>query len=198
MSPVRALARANPVARADSELMEEIIAGSTDALGELYDRYSARGFRVARSVCGNREAAEDAVQEAFVSIFRRRTTYRSERGTVAAWVLTVVLHRAIDLMRIEAKHATRRSNEVGLAAVPAPADVVDQASARIDASRVRTALAALPEPQREAITLAYYGELSHVEIAERLGVPFGTVKGRIRLGMDKLRLAFEPAELGDR
>jgi len=192
VSPVRALARANPVARADSELMEEIIAGSTDALGELYDRYSARGFRVARSVCGNREAVEDAVQEAFVSIFRRRTTYRSERGTVAAWVLTVVLHRAIDLMRIEAKHATRRSNEVGLAAV------VDQASARIDASRVRTALAALPEPQREAITLAYYGELSHVEIAERLGVPFGTVKGRIRLGMDKLRLAFEPAELGDR
>jgi RNA polymerase sigma-70 factor (ECF subfamily) len=198
MSPVRALARANPVARSDSALMDEVIAGSADALGELYDRFSARAFRVARSVTGDHAAAEEAVQEAFVSIFRRRMTYRSDRGTVAAWVLTVVLHRAIDLARIEARHATRRASEDGLVVLPTPGDVVDQAAARIDASSVRAALAGLPDSQREAVTLAYYGELTHVEIAERLGVPFGTVKGRIRLGMDKLRLAFESTEPGGR
>lgn len=194
MSLLRTWPRADPAARPDSELMEEVIAGSADALGELYDRYSARAFRVARSVCGNHSVAEDAVQEAFVSIFRRRMTYRSERGTVAAWVLTVVLHRAIDVSRAEARHGTRRASDEGLAFVAAPGDVADQAGARIDASLVRTALAALPEPQREAITLAYYGELTHTEIAERLGLPAGTVKGRIRLGMDKLRLAFETTD----
>jgi RNA polymerase sigma-70 factor, ECF subfamily len=176
MSPVHELARANAVARSDSELLDEVIAGSAGALGELYDRYSARAFRVARSVTGDHAAAEDAVQEAFASIFRRRMTRRS-RGTCAAWVLTVVLHRAIDLARVEARHAPRRASEDG---------------------RVRAALAALPDSQREAVILAYYGELTHVEIAEGLGVPFGTVKGRIRLGMDKLRLAFEPTEWGGR
>jgi RNA polymerase sigma-70 factor (ECF subfamily) len=161
-------------------------------LGELYDRYSARAFRVARSVCRDRSTAGDAVQEAFGSIFRNRANYRSERGTVAAWLLMVVLSRAIDASRIQTRHASRRASYDTLAIVPAPDDVADQAAARIDANQVRTALAALPNAQREAITLAYYGELTHTEIAERLGVPFGTVKGRIRLGMDKLRLSFEP------
>jgi RNA polymerase sigma-70 factor (ECF subfamily) len=175
--------------------MEHIAAGSADALGELYDRYSDRAFRVARSVCANHGAAEDAVQEAFVSIFRRGRSYRPERGTVAAWVLTVVLHRAIDVGRMEGRHSTRRAADDGLAFLPTPGDVVDQAAARIDAARIRAAVAALPDSQREAITLAYYGELTHVEIAERLDVPFGTVKGRIRLGMDKLRLAFESTDV---
>jgi RNA polymerase sigma-70 factor (ECF subfamily) len=193
VSPVRALARPNPVVLSDAELMDEIIGGSADAFGELYDRYSARAFRVARSVCRDRGAAEDAVQEAFVSIFKSRTAYRSQRGTVAAWVLMVVLSRAIDVSRVHARRATRRASDDALADLSAPGDVIDQAGARIDAGRVRTALAALPEAQREAITLAYYGELTHTEIAERLGLPFGTVKGRIRLGLNKLRLDFEPA-----
>ncbi|MDQ6807213.1 MAG: sigma-70 family RNA polymerase sigma factor [Actinomycetota bacterium] len=174
--------------------MDEVIAGSSDAFGELYDRYSARAFRIARSVCHDRGVAEDAVQEAFVSIFKNRTSYRSQRGTVAAWVLMVVLSRAIDVSRAQARHATRRASDDALAVLPAPGDVADQAGARVDAVSVRSALAALPDAQREAITLAYYGELTHTEIAERLGVPFGTVKGRIRLGMNKLRLDFDPAQ----
>jgi RNA polymerase sigma-70 factor (ECF subfamily) len=174
--------------------MEEVIAGSADAFGELYDRYSARAFRVARSVCRDRGTAEDAVQEAFASMFRARTSYRSERGTVAAWIQTVVLSRAIDVSRVHSRHAARRAGDGALALVPAPGDVVRQAEASHDATRLRTALAALPEAQRMVITLAYYGGLTHVEIAEHLEVPFGTVKGRMRLGLEKLRLAFEPAE----
>jgi RNA polymerase sigma-70 factor (ECF subfamily) len=172
--------------------MEEIVAGSSDAFEELYDRYSARAFRIARSVCRDYGAAEDAVQEAFVSIFKNRASYQSQRGTVAAWVLMVALSRAIDVSRVRATHATRRANHDTLAALLEPGDVMEQAGARIDAARVRTALAALPDEQREAITLAYYGELTHTEIAERLGIPFGTVKGRIRLGLNKLRLDFAP------
>ena len=127
-----------------------------------------------------------------MSIFKSRMTYRSHRGTVAAWVGLVVLSRAIDVSRAQARHATRRASADVLADLPAPGDVIDQAGARIEAIRVRAALAALPDVQREAITLAYYGGLTHTEIAERLGVPCGTVKGRIRLAMNKVRLAFEP------
>jgi RNA polymerase sigma-70 factor (ECF subfamily) len=177
--------------------MEEIVAGSAGAFEELYDRYSARAFRIARSVCRDYGAAEDAVQEAFVSIFKNRSSYQSQRGTVAAWVLMVALSRAIDVSRVRAKHATRRASDDSLAALPEPADVMEQAGARIDATRVRTALAALPEEQREAITLAYYGELTHTEIAERLGIPFGTVKGPIRLGLNKLRLDFATAGVSE-
>ena len=172
--------------------MEEIVAGSAGAFEELYDRYSARAFRIARSVCRDYGAAEDAVQEAFVSIFKNRASYQSHRGTVAAWVLMVALSRAIDVSRVRARHATRRASDDALAALPEPADVMEQAGARIDATPVRIALAALPEEQREAITLAYYGELTHTEIAEHLGIPFGTVKGRIRLGLNKLRLDVAP------
>ena len=192
MSQVRGLGRP-PTALSDAEVMEEIVAGSAGAFEELYDRYSARAFRIARSVCRDYGAAEDAVQEAFVSIFKNRAIYQSQRGTVAAWVLMVALSRAIDVSRVRARHATRRASDDALAALPEPADVMEQAGARIDATPVRIALAALPEEQREAITLAYYGELTHTEIAERLGLPFGTVKGRIRLGLNKLRLDFEPA-----
>jgi len=189
LSQVRGLGRP-PTALSDAEVMEEIVAGSAGAFEELYDRYSARAFRIARSVCRDYGAAEDAVQEAFVSIFKNRAIYQSQRGTVAAWVLMVALSRAIDVSRARAKHATRRASDDTFAALPEPDDVMEQAGARIDATRVRTALAALPEEQREAITLAYYGELTHTEIAERLGIPFGTVKGRIRLGLNKVRLDF--------
>ncbi len=194
MSPVLELVRAHPVAPSDAELMEKMSAGSADALGELYDRYSARALRVAWSVCQDRGAAEDAVQEAFVSVFRNRTAYRSQRGTVAAWVMTIVLNRAIDISRAEARHAARRARDDALADLSAPGDVVEETGARIDARRLLSALRALPPAQREAITLAYYGGMTHDEIAERLGVPSGTVKGRMRLGVEKLRHAFDATE----
>lgn len=171
----------------DEHLMARITAGSVDAFGELYDRYCVRALRLARSVCHDEARAEDAVQEAFISIWKSRASYLSQRGTVAAWLLTVVRYRALDIARRDRPHATHRASDDMLDAVPAPGDVVEQAESRAGALRVRLALARLPQAQREVIALAFYGQLSHTEIATRLGLPDGTVKGRMRLGLQKLR-----------
>jgi RNA polymerase sigma-70 factor (ECF subfamily) len=127
---------------------------------------------VARSVCHDHGAAEDAVQEAFVSILGSSITPPSRHGKVAAWVLTVVLTRALAVARMEAGRATRRASE--------------------DALRVRSVLAALPEAEREAVTLSYYGGLTHTEIAEQLDVPSATVKDRIRLGLSRISDGLDP------
>lgn len=174
------------VAHDDELLMTGIAAGRGDALEELYDRYCVSAYRVAQSVCGDPGHAEEAVQEAFISVWRSAAAYRSQRGTASAWLLTVVRHRAIDIARRNGPHAARRANDDWLDARPAPDDIADQAAAHADAAHLRGLLARLPEAQRRAITLAFYGELSHSEIAARLGLPAGTVKSRIRLGLHKL------------
>lgn len=170
----------------DEQLMGRIAGGSADALAELYDRYCGRAYRLARTVCRDTGGAEDAVQEAFISIWRSAATYQSQRGTVSAWLLTVVRYRAVDIARRDRIHAAQRASDDGLA-VRAPGDVADQAVTRAAAGDLRALLAELPEAQREVITLAFYGELSHTEIAARLDLPAGTVKGRIRLGLQRLR-----------
>ncbi|MEA2310197.1 MAG: polymerase sigma-70 factor, subfamily, partial [Solirubrobacteraceae bacterium] len=151
------------------------------------DRYRERSYRVSSSVCHDEGRAEDAVQEAFLSIWRNRDTYRAQQGTVAAWLLAVVRYRAIDAARRNHRHASRRADDDGLEHQPAPDDVAAQVHARADASRLGPLLARIPELQREVIALAFYGGLTHVEIAARLGLPPGTVKGRMRLGLNRLR-----------
>ena len=154
----------------DRQLMGEVSAGSVAALGQLYDRFSSRAYRVAYSVCRDEGRAHDAVRDAFLHLWRTRTTSRRERGTVAAWLLTVVRDRAIDLARRDRDHATQR-------------DTTDRL----------LALAALPDEQQEVIALAYYGQLSHTEIATQLRLPPGTVKDRMRLGLQKLRSSLDQA-----
>lgn len=171
----------------DDQLMARIQADDPDALGQLYDRYFDRAYRLSMSVCHNRCRAEDAVQEAFVSIWRSRATYHRNRGTAASWLLTVVRHRAIDVGRRDDKHATRCVGDDPLPSFSSRDDVAAEAAEMDDAGRLRGLLARLPDAQREVITLAFYGQLTHVEIAERLDLPPGTVKGRMRLGMEKLR-----------
>lgn len=170
----------------DVQLMEQVGSGSADAFGDLYDRYRGRAYRVARSVCYDTGHAEDAVQEAFVSLWRTRAAYNPQRGTVAAWVLTTVRYRAIDVAR---RNGARAAEQTGDAAddCPAPGDVAERAITRADAARLQALLEQLPDAQREVIALAFYGELSHSEIAAHLGLPAGTVKGRMRLGLEKLR-----------
>lgn len=171
--------------------MRQIESGSAHAFEELYDRYRARAYRVARSVCRDDARAEDAVQEAFASIWRGRAPYRPSRGTVAAWLSSVVRYRAIDLARRNGTHTTHRAGEEVIQSCRAPDDVAGQAVAREDADRLHALLEGLPDAQREVITLAYYGELTHTEIATALGLPTGTVKGRMRLGLGKLRAGIE-------
>jgi RNA polymerase sigma-70 factor (ECF subfamily) len=171
----------------DGELMARIQAGSSDAFEALFDRYRDRSYRISRAVCHERGRSEDAVQEAFISIWRSRDKYRAQQGTVAAWLLSVVRNRAIDAVRSHDRHAARRADEDRLDHHAASDDVAAQVAARIDAERMRLLLTQIPETQQEVIKLAYYGELSHTEIASRLELPPGTVKGRMRLGMGKLR-----------
>jgi len=167
--------------------MAQVRDGSADAFGVLYDRYYRRAYRVARSVCRDDGRAEEAVQEAFVSIWRTRLTYDVHVGMVTAWVMTVARHRAIDVARRNGPHAAHRAGEDELRSVPIENGVADQVLSRARTHEVGRLLDGLPQAQAEAIVLAFYGQLTHVEIARRLELPLGTVKGRIRLGLQQLR-----------
>jgi len=171
----------------DDQVMADVKAGSRAAFGVLYARYYERAFRVARSVCRDDGRAEEAVQETFISIWKTRMTYEMQAGKVAPWVLTVARYRAIDVTRRNGLHAVHRASDDNLLAVRAPNCVVEQVVARAQARELRRLLARLPDVQREVIMLAFYGQLTHSEIAATLGLPAGTVKGRMRLGLQRLR-----------
>lgn len=183
---------AAPAALADGELMGDVSAGSVDALAELHRRFGARAHRVALSVCHDEGRAQEAVQEAFLSIWKTRTSYRPHRGSVTAWLLTVVRYRAIDLARHNGQHASRRAGEEQLATRLTPDVALATVIRNEEVDELRASLALLPVLQQQVITLAFYGELSHTEIAARLGLPAGTVKGRMRLGLTKLRADIAP------
>jgi RNA polymerase sigma-70 factor (ECF subfamily) len=173
-------------AQDDDQVMAGVKAGSTVALGVLYDRYCARAYRIARSVCRDEDRAQEAVQETFISIWRTRETYRDD-SRVTPWVLTVARHRSIDVARRNGLHAAHRAGAELLHDLPTANGVVEQVMARARVGDLRSLLAELPDAQREVIALAFYGELTHSEIAAQLGLPLGTVKGRMRLGLRRLR-----------
>lgn len=185
--------RAGPGPVGEAQLMTEVSLGNLEAFAEIYDRYCHQAYGVAFSVCGDEGRAQDAVQEGFLSVWKSSASYRSQQGTVAAWLLTVVRHRAIDLARRNGNHATRRASEASLDERPALDEVSEEVIQRDNADHLRRSLDMLSDEQREVITLAYYGQLSHTEIATQLGIPSGTVKGRMRLGLQKLRATNTPA-----
>jgi RNA polymerase sigma-70 factor, ECF subfamily len=171
----------------DDQVMAAVKAGSVAAFGVLYDRYRDRAYRIAWSVCRDDGRAEEAVQEAFGAIWKTRTTYESQVGKVAPWVLSVVRYRAIDIARSNGRHVANRVGDDILYAIRAPDSVADEVVAAAQARDLLSLLARLPDAQREVITLAFYGQLTHSEIAAHLGLPAGTVKGRMRLGLQRLR-----------
>ena len=175
----------------DEGLIELIKAGSPDAFEELYERYHRRAYRLARSVCRDDGRAEEAVQEAFVSIWRSPATYRRQRGAVAGWLLSVVHHRAVDIARSNMRHLSRRADADMVELRSAPGVVADHVVSRDSATRLGDQLGRLPDAQQEVIALAFYGQLTHAEIATQLDLPPGTIKGRMRLGLQKLRVDIE-------
>jgi RNA polymerase sigma-70 factor, ECF subfamily len=177
----------------DDLVMERVKAGSAVAFGVLYDRYCHRAYRIAWSVCHDDGRAEDAVQETFISIWRTRTTYE-DHGKVASWVLTVARHRAIDIARHDTWLAAHRTSDDGLHLVHDPHGVAEQVLAGAEARDLLRLLVRLPTEQREVIALAFYGQLTHSEIAARLHLPLGTVKGRLRLGLNRLRADIRPGD----
>jgi RNA polymerase sigma-70 factor, ECF subfamily len=173
---------------ADEEVMLLVQGGSPRAFELLYDRHGGAAFSLAYRMVGNRVMAEDISQEAFLSIWRSRLRYDLRRGSVRTWVLGIVHNRAIDALRRSVVHDRRRETAEGIEErQEAPERTEVEAARREEARNVRSALEALPEEQRRTIELAYFGGFSHSQIAELLDMPIGTVKGRMRLGLDKLR-----------
>ena len=173
----------------DEELLVGLAAGRLDALDALYERYKTMAYGIARRITADDVLAEDVVQDAFLGAWRGAERYVAGRGSVKTWLLSIVHHRAIDAVRRRRPTSELPAEEDG-ALTPAPLtmpDVWGEVAGRIDAGLVTTALASLPDAQRETLELAYFGGLSQTEIAERTGVPLGTVKSRVRLALVAMR-----------
>jgi RNA polymerase sigma-70 factor (ECF subfamily) len=180
---------------ADEELMELVDAGETRAFEVIFDRHSGAGYSLALRMCGRRALAEDIVQEAFLSLWRSGSGYDRARGSVRSWVLSAVHNRAVDALRRTGAKAGRDVSDEGIAErLPAREATDAEVERREETRRVRGALDELPADQRQVIELAYFGGLSHSQIAEMLDLPPGTVKGRMRLGLNKMRSALGEAE----
>jgi RNA polymerase sigma-70 factor, ECF subfamily len=180
---------------ADEELMELVDSGDTRAFEVIFDRHAGAGYSLALRMCGRRALAEDIVQEAFLSLWRSGSGYDRARGSVRSWVLSAVHNRAVDALRRTGAKAGRDVSDEGIAErLPAREATDAEVERREEARRVRSALDELPPDQRQVIELAYFGGLSHSQIAEMLDLPPGTVKGRMRLGLTKLRSALGEAE----
>jgi RNA polymerase sigma-70 factor (ECF subfamily) len=196
---LRATRRSRPPdlrALADEDLMQLVHDGEARAFEVVFDRHVDAAFSLAYRMCGRRALAEEVVQEAFMSLWRSGARYDRARGSVRSWVLTSVHNRAIDAFRRERATVSRDVHDDGISAtLPAGERTDEEVERRTDAELVRGALARLPPDQRKVIELAYFGGFSHTEIAETLGLPPGTVKGRMRLGLSKLRIALgDPAD----
>jgi RNA polymerase sigma-70 factor (ECF subfamily) len=181
-------------------LVEAIAGGDAAALAQLYDRAGRLVFALASRLLGDPSSAEEVTLDVFLRVWRRAESFDPRRGSVTAWLLAMARSRALDRLRAanaRGRRETPLSSEMAASlGERGESGGVQAEIARERRSAVQRALAELPEPQRRAVVLAYFPGLTHVEIAERLGEPLGTVKTRIRLGMKKLRGLLEPLEEG--
>jgi RNA polymerase sigma-70 factor, ECF subfamily len=181
---------------ADEDLMQLVQRAEASAFEVVYDRHAGAAFSLAYRMCGARQLAEEVVQEAFLSIWRSGARYDRARGSVRTWILGITHHRAIDALRRGVVQDRHRASDEGIEERFEAEERTDvEVARREEALEVRGALHELPQEQRRAIELAYYGGFTQSEIAEMLGVPIGTVKGRMRLGMEKMRGSLAPTEV---
>jgi RNA polymerase sigma-70 factor (ECF subfamily) len=172
----------------DRDLVRRVVEGDARAFEVIYDRYCNQAFTLAMHVTGRWGTAEEATQDAFLVLWRAAHKYDPSRGTVKAWLLTVVRNRGIDLLRSGARHAGNVEFDQILAErLEAPQRTDQQVGDREDRCQARAMLSSLPHEQRVVIELAFFQGLTHPEIADKVGVPLGTVKGRQRLALAKLR-----------
>ena len=177
---------------ADEELMQLVYRSKADAFEVIYDRHADAAFSLAYRICAQRALAEDVVQEAFLSLWRSRARYDRNRGSVRTWLLGIVHNRAIDALRRRAVRDRGQVRDEGLQErVAAPERTDLDVARREEAREIRDALDDLPDEQSHVIELAFFGGMTHVQIASMLDMPVGTVKGRMRLGLTKLRIALD-------
>src|ERR671919_227299 len=173
---------------ADEDLMQLVRRGDARAFEVIYERHSPAAFSLAYRMMGTRSGAEDVTQDAFLSLWRSGARYERTRGSVRTWVLGIVHHRAIDALRRTFVHERRRASDEGLEERLETGERTDvEVARREESSTVRAALQHLPSEQSQVIELAYFGGFTHTEIATMLETPVGTVKGRMRLGLEKMR-----------
>jgi RNA polymerase sigma-70 factor (ECF subfamily) len=170
----------------DEALVALVARGDDDALAELYDRIGRIAYGLALRVLRDDRLAEDAVQDGFLAVWRTAAAFRPERAKASTWVLTLVHRRAVDLVRREERRRAEPLSDEPVG-VEAPEPTEEAAWLRFERERVQAALRQLPDNQREALELAYYGGFSQSELAERLGVPLGTIKSRMFAGLARLR-----------
>jgi RNA polymerase sigma-70 factor (ECF subfamily) len=176
---------------ADEDLISLVEASDAEAFATLYDRHSRAAFSLAYRMMGDRQAAEDLAQDAFLKVWRSAGSYRAERGSVRTWILSIAHNRGIDQLR---SHASRRRTQDRIeASAPRsqPSEAFAETWRNSQRDQVREALNTLPSEQLKILELAYFSGYTHVEISEVLSLPLGTVKGRMRLGLKKIRNYFE-------
>jgi RNA polymerase sigma-70 factor, ECF subfamily len=177
-------------ATTDEQLMARAACGEQRAFEVLFDRHANVAFSLAYRICRRRAMAEDVVQESFLTMWRGADRYERSRGSVRSWTLSIVHSRAIDALR---RARLRDGVDIGDLELPEPASADGLVEAEVlrrdDGRRIREALGTLPPEQRQVIELAYLCGMTHTEIAQALTLPAGTVKGRIRLGLERLRRA---------
>ncbi len=183
------MTRTSAARLADEELMVLVQDGDSEAVEVLYDRHGGPAYSLAHRIMGERQAAEDVTQEAFLSVWRTSASYDAARGSVRSWLLQIVRNRAIDALRRSSVRGGRLDYDDDglLEAQEAPEQTEAEVSRRERAEHVRGALKDLPRDQAQVLALAYYAGFTHSEISELLGMPLGTVKGRMRLGLQKVR-----------
>jgi RNA polymerase sigma-70 factor (ECF subfamily) len=181
----------------DRSLFQRVAKGDQAAFAALFDRYGASAFGMALKICSNRALAEDVVQEAFLSIWQRAGRFDPERGTVAAYLFAAVHNKAVDAVRHEESLRRREEGVADFTTETGGEEVVEAAWLGVRRKEVRSAVARLSPIQREALELAYFEGLTYREVADKLGIPLGTAKTRLRDGMIRLRGLVPHLQVGD-
>jgi len=176
---------------ADEDLMALVEGGDSGTFAGLYDRHGRAAYSLAYRMAGERQAAEDLVQDAFLDVWRAAGSYKAERGSVRTWVLSIVHNRGIDKLRSAASRRRVQDRVEAPASISQPSETFSEAWRNSQRSQVRKALEDLPAEQLQVLELAYFSGYTHTEIADLLGLPLGTVKGRMRLGLKKIRAYFD-------
>jgi RNA polymerase sigma-70 factor (ECF subfamily) len=176
----------------DASILRAIQRGEQDAVASLYDRYGGIAYGLAFRITNDATLAEDVVQDAFVSVWKQAARFDPARGQVRSWLLTIVHHRAVDTVRRRTNRPERAMPDGAEDFLAAEGRPEDLAETIMDAAAVREAVQRIPEDQRRTVEMAYFMGLTHVEIAAEMDVPLGTVKSRLRIGLEKMREYLRP------
>jgi RNA polymerase sigma-70 factor, ECF subfamily len=180
---------------ADEDLIASVEVRNAEIFAILYDRHARAAYSLAYRMMGERQATEDLVQEVFLQVWRAAGSYRAERGSVRTWILSIVHHRGIDQLRSTASRLRTQYKVEATAPTSLPSEAFAQTWRNSQREQVREALRVLPLEQLKVLELSYFSGYTHTEIAELLDLPLGTVKGRMRLGLKKIREYFDSCGL---